>query len=325
LQPRSHIEQRTATAGRTKGLLGTVLVHLLLLGMLILVGFSTPPPPESEEGILVNFGTGDTGFGDIEPSPPALKQEASAPPVNELASPPPSAAKTVSKPKEDALISQDKEEAPVVKKVEPKIIKKPDPELEKKRLEKIEADKIAKEQLEAERIRVRAEEAEKKRIAAEQQRESDIMNRTKNALANSQNRGTSSTSEGIAGGTGNQGDPNGSINSKVRGTGSGLGTSGTGTGGKGGGISYSLGGRSVKGVLREPNYIYQKDGKVVVEVSVDRNGKVVSANPGVKGSTVLDDNLLRIAKEAAMGTTFEVKQDAPVIQKGTITYNFILK
>ena len=57
------------------------------------------------------------------------------------------------------------------------------------------------------------------------------MNRTKNALANSKNAGTSSTGEGIAGGPGNQGDPNGSVNSKVRGAGSGLGDKGSGTGG----------------------------------------------------------------------------------------------
>ena len=293
----------------------------MLFGMLILVGFSTPPAPDSEEGILVNFGTGETGIGDIEPSPPAFKEESSAPPVRELASPPPSAAKPVVKTAEDPLLSQNSEEAPIVKKTPP-IIKKVDPEAAKKRLEKIEADRKLNEQLEAERIRVREEEAEKKRIAAEQKRESDIMNRTKNALANSQNRGTTSTGEGIAGGPGNQGDPNGSINSKVRGTGSGLGTQGTGTGDKG--ISYSLQGRGFQ-ALPPPKYDYQGEGRVVVEVSVDRSGKVVQATPGTKGSTTLDEYLLKVAKEAALGARFEVKQDAPAIQKGTITYNFILK
>jgi len=293
----------------------------MLFGMLILVGFSTPPTPESEEGILVNFGTGETGIGDIEPSPPAFKEESSAPPVKELASPPPSAAKPVVKAAEDPLLSQNTEEAPVVKKTPP-VIKKIDPEAAKKRLEKIEADRKINEQLEAERVRVREEEAEKKRIAAEQRRESDIMNRTKNALANSQNRGTTSTGEGVAGGPGNQGDPNGSINSKVRGTGSGLGTQGTGTGDKG--ISYSLAGRGFQ-ALPPPKYDYQGEGRVVVEVSVDRSGKVVQATPGTKGSTTLDEYLLRVAKEAALGARFEVKQDAPAIQKGTITYNFILK
>jgi hypothetical protein len=101
---------------------------------------------------------------------------------------------------------------------------------------------------------------------------------------------------------------------------------GPGTGGPGGkgGISYSLQGRGVQ-ALPSPRYDYQKEGKVVVEVSVDPSGKVVAANPGIKGSTTLDEYLLKVAKEAALGARFEVKQDAPTLQKGTITYNFILK
>ena len=263
-----------------------------------MVGFSTPPPPQTEEGILVNFGTGETGIGMIEPSPPAGKKESIAPAVKEVTSPPPSS-RAVSKPKEEALLSQNAEEAPVVKKA--------DSEVARKRQEKIEADRKLKEERDAERNRIRQEEAEKQKIAAEQKRESDIMNRTKNALADSKNRGTTSTGEGIAGGPGNQGDPNGSINSKVRGSGSGLGDSGTGTGDKG--ISYSLEGRGVE-VLPEPKYDSQVDGRVVVEVRVDRQGNVVQATPGRQGSSTLDAHLLEIAKKAALGTRFKVKNDA---------------
>ena len=313
MQPKLNTELKNSSSGRKKGLLGTILVHLMLFGVLILVGFSTPPAPETEEGILVNFGTGETGMGMIEPSPPAGKKETSPPVIKEVKSPPPSAKASV-KTKEESLLTQNTEEAPAVKKA--------DPEAAKKKLEKIEADKKIKEQLEVERNLKRQEEAEKKRIAAEQQRESDIMNRTKNALANSKNTGTSSTSEGIAGGAGNQGDPNGSVNSKVRGVGSGLGDKGSGLGAKG--ISYDLQGRGFQ-ALPPPKYDYQGEGRVVVEVSVDRSGKVVQATPGTKGSTTLDEYLLKVAKEAALGARFEVKQDAPAIQKGTITYNFILK
>jgi colicin import membrane protein len=295
-------------------MVGTILIHLMLFGILILVGFSAPfPPLDSGEGILVNFGTGETGIGEIEPSPPAGKSEASPPVSKEVVSRPP-AAKARSSAKEEALLSQNSEEAPVVKKA--------DPEAARKKLEKIEADRKIREEKEAERIRIRAEDAEKKKIAAEQQRTSDIMNRTKNALANSKNTGTSSTGEGIAGGPGNQGDPNGSINSKVRGVGSGLGDSGTGTGGKG--ISYNLEGRGIQ-ALPSPKYDSQGEGRVVVEVSVDREGKVVQAVPGKQGSTTIDEYLFKVAREAALGARFQVKQDAPAIQKGTITYNFKLK
>lgn len=89
------------------------------------------------------------------------------------------------------------------------------------------------------------------------------------------------------------------------------------------GISYNLQGRGVFALLK-PKYDYSEGGRVVVEVSVDREGKVVQAIPGTKGSTTLNDYLLKVAKEAAMGTIFEVKADAPAIQKGTITYNFVV-
>jgi len=58
---------------------------------------------------------------------------------------------------------------------------------------------------------------------------------------------------------------------------------------------------------------------------VDRSGKVTQAVPGGKGSTTLDEYLLTVAKEAAMKSSFEPKPTAPLFQKGTITYNFILR
>jgi len=265
--------------------------------LLIVVAFTPPKPPETEEGILVNFGTDETGIGMIEPSPPPVQEEASVPP-------PKTAPKVQT---EEPLLTQNNEEAPEVKKV--------DPEAEKRRLEKIEADRKLKEQLEAERKKKEAEEAERKRIEAEQKRQADIMNKTRDALANSKNAGTTSKSEGEAGGTGNQGVPTGSVDSKNRGDGSGLGNQG---------ISYDLQGRGFQS-LPAPKYDYQGEGRVVVEVSVDRSGKVIQAIPGSKGSTTLDEYLLRVAKEAALKARFDPKSDAPAIQKGTITYNFILR
>jgi colicin import membrane protein len=278
-------------------LVGTTIIHLVLLILLLIASFSVPPPPETEEGILVNFGTFETGSGMIEPSPPAVQQETSPPLQSNVP--------VVSD--EEPLITQDDEEAPEVKKV--------DPEAEKKKLEKIEADRKVREQLEAERIRQQEEEKERKRIAAELQRQSEIMDRTKKALAGSKNAGTTSTSEGDAGGPGNQGVETGSVDSKVRGEGSGLGDSG---------ISFDLKGRGFQ-LLPAPEYKYQGEGRVVVEVSVDKLGRVTQAVPGIKGSTTLDEYLLNVAKEAALKARFEAKPDAPVIQKGTITYNFILK
>ena len=90
------------------------------------------------------------------------------------------------------------------------------------------------------------------------------------------------------------------------------------------GIAYNLQGRNFQS-LAPPNYDYQGEGKVVVEITVDRTGKVTEAIPGTKGSTTLDEYLLSAAKEAALKARFEPKSDAPAFQKGTITYNFVLK
>ncbi len=272
-------------------------MHGVILIMLIVFAFAPPEPPDLEEGILVNFGTDETGLGEIEPSPPPAREEAS---------PPLPASTNVQK--DEPLLTQNNEEAPEVKKV--------DPEAEKRKREKLEADRKLREQIEAERKRKELEEIERKRVEAEQKRQSDIINKTRDALANSKNAGTTSKSEGEAGGTGNQGVPTGSVDSKNRGDGSGFGNKGN--------ISYDLGGRGFQS-LPVPVYEYQEQGKVVVDVNVDRSGKVILATPGAKGSTTLDEYLLRVAKEAALKARFDPKPDAPATQKGTITYNFILR
>lgn len=297
MQPHPNNDLHKFPSERRKGIAGSAIIHLVLLLLLVFVAFTVPPLPEEEEGILVNFGTAETGLGMIEPSPPAIQEQSS----------PPAASVAKVKVAEDPLLTQNTEEAPEVKKV--------DPDAVKKKLERMEVAKKLREQKEAERIIKVQEDIERKRIEADQQRQTDIMNRTKNALANSKNTGTNSTGEGIAGGAGNQGDPDGSVNSKVRGEGGGLGDKG---------ISYALKGRGFQ-KLPPPKYDYQGEGRVVVDVSVDRQGKVIQAVPGTKGSTTLDEYLLKVAKDAAMEARFEVKPDAPAIQKGTITYNFILK
>jgi TonB family protein len=300
---------------RRKGILGTSILHVVVLILLLIVGISAVKPPykDNSNGILVNFGTDETGSGLIEPSPPPSTEESPLALTD--------AREKTQRPKivtkaavAERLLTQNYDkEAPLIKKV--------DPEAEKRKKEQVENDRIKREELAAEKARIAVAEAEKKKIEAEQRRSSDISNRTKNALANSKNSGTNSTGEGVTGGPGNQGDPNGSVNSKVRGTGSGTGTSGSGSGS---GISYDLQGRNFQ-FLPNPKYDYQGEGKVVVEVSVDRSGKVTEAVPGSKGSTTLDEYLLSVAKEAALKATFDAKPDAPLKQKGTITYNFVLK
>ena len=122
-----------------------------------------------------------------------------------------------------------------------------------------------------------------------------------------------SNSQGISDGQGDQGSQDGDPNSNAY-TGGGIGTNG---------IAYQLGGRTIV-EIKKPNYDSQQQGKVVVTIRVDRNGKVISATPGAKGSTTTNAYLYSKAKEAALKTTFEANTTAPEIQVGTIIYNFKL-
>ncbi|HBX52594.1 MAG: hypothetical protein A2W98_09940 [Bacteroidetes bacterium GWF2_33_38] len=133
-----------------------------------------------------------------------------------------------------------------------------------------------------------------------------------NGTGNGNSGNGAGNSDGNTGGNGNQGSLNG---------GNDRGDGGAGTGN---GISFNLSGRKPE-ALPKPEYNSQEEGKVVVDVTVDRFGVVVKAIPGVKGSTTTDKTLWAAAKKAAEKTKFTKKADAPEEQKGTITYHFILQ
>lgn len=144
---------------------------------------------------------------------------------------------------------------------------------------------------------------------------------------------------------GNQGSTSGSLNSQGyegdgnggsgtgsgggHGSGQGLGTgSGYGTGsgaGSGSGHGdYNLAGRKSV-AMPAPQYKCNEEGRVVVEISVDRTGKVIEAKPGVRGTTNTAKCLVDIAQQAALQARFDSSTTAPNRQVGTITYNFKLR
>ncbi|MEE3225787.1 MAG: energy transducer TonB, partial [Bacteroidota bacterium] len=65
-------------------------------------------------------------------------------------------------------------------------------------------------------------------------------------------------------------------------------------------------------------------GIVVVSIEVDRNGNVIKATPGVRGTTNNSRCLLDPAKAAALATKFNPDTDAPSRQIGKIVYKFSL-
>ncbi len=55
------------------------------------------------------------------------------------------------------------------------------------------------------------------------------------------------------------------------------------------------------GTLPEPEYSVNKSGKVVVRITVDQYGSVISATPGHTGTTVQDNTLWAAAKKLLLG------------------------
>jgi hypothetical protein len=145
-----------------------------------------------------------------------------------------------------------------------------------------------------------------------QQTEQTVDENLSNALNALNNPNNNSTGDGNTGTPGDQGDENGDPNSSNY----------TG-GGTGNGVDFSLAGRSMVKV-KKPNNPTQEDGKVVVEIVVDKNGKVIRATPGARGSSTTNPTLYKISKEAALEARFNVKADAPAEQKGTMTFVYIL-
>ncbi len=92
--------------------------------------------------------------------------------------------------------------------------------------------------------------------------------------------------------------------------------------GQGGGIEWSLTGRQAN-FLPVPEYTIQVTGRVVVTIVVNKQGRVIRATSGARGTTTTNQILHRMAEDAARRARFDLQTNAPEEQTGTITYNFI--
>lgn len=279
----------------------TIIIFAFIVSVLLWIHLYTPIPPYPEGGggpgmgLEVNLGVDEQGMGDG-----ILEQPVDVPDFKTLSS------SEEEKEEAEKVLTQDNEETENIE-LPPKN-KPKKKELTKKTIVKKEKPK-----------KIRKDESEK---ATEKKQKLNPV-----ALFPPKKE---TGNKGITNKPGNQGDPNGTPGSSLytgngKGSGGGQGGgSGTGTGtGQGSGISFSLEGRNILH-LQKPDYDYQSEGKVVVEITVDKNGKVTKAISGVKGSTTLDANLLEAAQKAALQSKFNAKPDATV-QKGTITYRFVLQ
>jgi outer membrane biosynthesis protein TonB len=296
---------------RKSAVLTTIVMALVLL-LIFTFGMTYFDPPK-EYGIAVNFGTSDVGSGDTQPTEPlksasaeeevveeVTEQEVEEVPEEVQETPTETAAEPAPAEK---VITQDSEESIRIKKQEEA---KRKAEAEEKRIRDAERQK----KLEAERIeKQRKAAAEKKRKAQEAKRKK--LDAMMGGLNNS--NGTATGGEGNDNQAGDKGNPNGDPNAS--------GYYGNGGGGSGG--NYRLGNRRAVSKPK-PTYDCNEEGRVVVSISVDKTGKVISARPGIKGTTNSAPCLLSRAKQAALKTRFNSDSKAPTKQVGSIIYNFSL-
>jgi outer membrane biosynthesis protein TonB len=290
---------------KKQSFLMTTLLFLLLFLLLFYLNFDPNDPPLNIEGgggggdIAVNFGNSDLGSGKNFES------------TEEVSKPAPKVKVQKIQEQEALLTNQSDEDAPVVQEIKKpkKIIKEIPKEVPKKVVEvaKPKPSKSATDAL------------------------ANVLNsNTKGGDGEDDvagNKGKSygdPTARGYNGGGGSgTGSGGGNGSGQGIGTGSGYGAGSGGGRGSGNG-NYQLGGR--KNLNKpQPNYICDEQGVVVVQIAVDPSGKVISANPGVKGTTNSARCLLDQAKIAALNTKWQPDNNAPDKQVGRIIYNFSLK
>lgn len=89
-------------------------------------------------------------------------------------------------------------------------------------------------------------------------------------------------------------------------------------------FNYELAGRTL---ISGPDLtkMPQGQGKVVMDIQVDRKGRVVSAGQNMRGSTTLASDLVEAARKAATGLRFSTDHEGPEQQRGRVSFRFDLK
>lgn len=266
---------------KRRGLIVSLTIHAVLLVLFFFFGlkYIVPPP---EEGMLINFGTSETGLGQVE-SEPMRSTEPVQTPVEQVT--PPTPVEPVAAVAEEEVVTQETEDEIAMRR-----------------------EKEAKERAEIERKK----EEERKRVEEQRLRE-EQKRRMDELFAKAKAGAGTGGGEGDTKPGGNQGSLDGVPNVPHG-----------GKGGSGSGVSFNLGGRKM---VTPPRIVdnSQETGKVVVDITVDKYGKVVQATPGARGSTTTSSHLYRLAREAALDTKFDANPTAEVQQKGTMTFLFVLE
>jgi outer membrane biosynthesis protein TonB len=281
--------------------LTTILLSVLLV-LLFYIGLTYLDPP-LEKGITINFGTTDFGSGNVQP-----KEKIKSEPLDKPITPPVQQEKVEEVVPKEAAAKEQPSEKVLTQESEESIVIKQQKEAKRK------ADAAAKAaKAEADRI-----EREKQEAKEKAQKEQDAKKKKLDELMGGLNKsdGTASGGEGNDNKAGDKGNPNGDPYA----TGD-YGAPGSGNGGTSG---FGLNGRSFAGnnpVKQDCN----EEGRVVVQITVDRSGKVISATPGVKGTTNTNPCLMKPAELTARSHTWKPDPNAPSQQVGFVVVNFKLR
>lgn len=276
------------TTHKRKSAIITSILMLLVVLLIFAFGLDYKDPPD-EYGVEVNFGYTDAGNGDnttstedVKTEPEQQQEEQQEEQTEET---PEEEVTPEETPVEEEVVTQDTEEAPVVN-------TKPNTEpVKETKPETVKPTKPVKET--------------KPTPPKPDKSTTDALNSILNGPSNN---GTSSNGDGDSNTNGNQGDINGNpYASSYYG------------GGSGNGSGYGLNGRTKTGLKKYPQDC-NEEGKVVVKIFVNRNGKVIKTT--VQQSD--DPCLNAAAKKTAMSYKFNSDSKAPATQTGFVVVNFSL-
>ncbi|HET9057484.1 MAG TPA: hypothetical protein VFN30_11630 [Chitinophagaceae bacterium] len=275
----------------TKALATTVVFHGILLLVFFLIAFKEPLPPvypPPGEGIEVNLGNSDQGLGNEQPLIPGDP----APDEEQVSSRPP-----ISQPettKENIRDDENGDEEVAKKPTVTKPVIKPKPIVNNNPPKKTTSSQTVSNPIPA----PPKPKATYKGGSGTGGNNADDYNNIRN--------------QGIAGGKGDQGKLNGNPNSDNYSGNGGTGTSGISVGG-------NLKGRKHSNPSFEDDF--NENAKVVMQVTVNESGNVISASYIARGSTTSSASMIDIARRKA----FQIKFAAGEMASGTITFNFKLK
>ena len=287
---------------RITGLIGTLVLHVLVLVFLLLVAISKPKMQE-EGGVPVMLGNMEMAQGNADPytltdvdvlDEPQLPTETTVPePVPETPV------------KSDMITQEDEPTIAVPKKETPK----PTPKTETVKKKPVQKEPVKpKEKTEVEK-KAEAEKLAAEKKAAEQKAAAEAAAKK---IAGAFGKGTQTGSKGTGTtGDGIQGSPTGNSS---EGQSSGVGGYGT----------FDLNGRSLgSGGLPRPVYNVQEEGRVVVTITVNPAGQVIHTSINKRTNTA-NAALRKAAEDAARKARFNAVSGVNN-QTGTITYYFKLK